>query len=264
MFWKPDINLYPPFLHARVRRGKGIGTGIDYKPWYKTSDVPSRGTSSCVTGINVARNHDLLSELEVTYFFLLERRQTTLDIREQFPILDIPKTLEICAQLGVRHKYAGSYPEPFTIDFVITENIDGKTSHRAASIKSAVDASNPEIRQRLAVEKLWCQEIGIEWSLVDTTKFSKILLENLRFIRAWFLHRYRPDGAQLPQFINAFFAQYSKSVTLSTIITKTAHAIEQDENVTLDMFRYCAWRNFIRVSLTHSIALNQPLIMLEN
>ncbi|WP_373989749.1 TnsA endonuclease N-terminal domain-containing protein [Duganella sp. BuS-21] len=170
----------------------------------------------------------------------------------------------MCAQLGVRHKYKGSYPEPFTIDFLITEDIDGKTSYRAASIKSADEANAPEIRQRLAVEKLWCQEIGIEWTLVDTTKFSKTLLENLRFIRAWFLQRYRPDEVLISQFLTAFFAQYSKSMTLGTIITAAAHAIAQDENVTLDMFRYCAWRNLIRVSLTHSIALNQPLIMVQN
>ncbi|OEZ61270.1 TnsA endonuclease N-terminal domain-containing protein [Duganella sp. HH105] len=263
MFWKPDVDLYPTFLRSRVRRGKGIGKGLGYKPWYKTSDVPSHGTSSCVLGIQVDRHYDLLSELEVTYFFLLERRQGVLDIREQFPILDIPRTLELCSQLNVQHKYVGIYPEPFTIDFIVTENIDGKVSHRAASIKSAADAQDPAVRQRLAVEKMWCQEKGIQWSLVDTSQFSKTLLENLRFIRAWFLHRYKPEDAEIAQFLNMFSAQYSKSMTLNAIIAATARAINRDEAVTLDMFRYCAWRNFIHVSLSSSVALNRPLILVQ-
>lgn len=263
MFWKPDVDLYPTFLRSRVRRGKGIGKGLNYKPWYKNSDVPSRGTSSCVLGIQVHRHYDLLSELEVTYFFLLERRHSVLDIREQFPILDIPRTLELCAQLNVQHKYAGIYPEPFTIDFIITENIDGKISYRAASIKSAADAQDPDVRQRLAVEKMWCQEQGIQWSLVDTSQFSKTLLENLRFMRAWFLHRYKPDDAEIAQFLTVFSAQYSKSMTLNAIIASTARAINRDETVTLDMFRYCAWRDFIHVSLSSNLALNRPLILVQ-
>lgn len=263
MFWKSDVNLYPAFLHARIRRGKGIGTGANYKPWYKASDVPSHGTSSCVLGIPVSRHFDLLSELEATYFFLLERRHGVLDIREQFPILDVARTLELCAQLRVRHKYTGIYPEPVTIDFLVTENIDGKIRHRAASIKSAKDAKDPEIRQRLAVEKIWCQEKGIEWSLVDTSKFSKTLLENLRFLRSWFLHRYVPTDAEIVRFLPAFFAHYSRSMTLQAIIASTARAIDRDEAATLDMFRYSAWRGFIHIALLSKMALNLPLMLEE-
>jgi hypothetical protein len=263
MFWKSDTTLYPAYLRARIRRGKGIGQGVDYNPWYKTSDVPSCGTSSCVTGIQVSRHYDLLSELETTYFFLLERRRGVLDIREQFPILDISRTLELCAELNVQHKYSGIYPEPFTIDFVITENVDGAVRHRAASIKTAEDAKNPAIRHRLAVEKTWCQERGIEWSLVDTSRFSKNLLENLRFIRGWFRHHYQPNDIEIGQFVPAFFAQYSKSLTLKSIITSTARATDRDEATTLDMFRYSAWSNIIPVSLSHNIALNLPLVLLE-
>lgn len=84
------------------------------------------------------RPHHMLSELETTYFFLLERKASVVDIREQWPILHIDRTLELCAEQGASHKFRGAYPEPFTIDFVVTEEVDGKIFHRAASIKTHV------------------------------------------------------------------------------------------------------------------------------
>jgi hypothetical protein len=261
MFWKPNPNLYPPHLRARIRQGRGVGEGLDYKRWLNIRDVPSSGTSSSVLGVKVRRPVHTLSELETTYFYLAERTQSIVDIREQWPILDLDRTLRLCSDLGVRHVFRGAYPEPFTIDFLITEAVEGKVTFRAASIKTAKDANDPKVRQRLAVECAWCQERGIPWTLVDTSSFDKTVLDTLRFIRGWFRNHYEPDGHQADHFSRQFLLTYLPNVTLGVLLRNAAKRLAISDSAALDIFSYCAWSARIPVSLRHPLLMNKPLVL---
>lgn len=259
--WKPNPLLYPPHLRPRVKRRRGVGSGALYVPWLKVRDVPSKGTSAIIRGVPTGRPHHLLSELEAIYFFLVERQASTVDIREQWPILDFDRTLELCERFGVRHAARNGYPEPFTIDLLITERVNGELRHRAASVKSPEDARDPLVRLRLAVEHAWCQERGIPWTLVDTTQFDKTMLETLRFMRAWFRHRYVSDSLLEDRFVNHFAATYTPSRPLGELLAKLSKLLRQPITVMEDAFRYCAWSNRIRPSLTHSLALDAPVVL---
>ncbi len=262
MNWKPDHKLYHTYLKTRIQRGKGVRQGVEYKPWLKIRDVPSSGTSSSVLGIRIPRLYNFLSELETIYFYLIERQNSTIDIQEQWPILDIDRTLELCAEYGVRHTYRGFNPEPFTIDFLITTlNIQNKPIVRAASIKTPEDAKNPLIRQRLLIEYLWCKERGIEWTLVDTSRFTKTLLENLRFMRSWHRQRYTPNPEVEALFLEQFHFTYRNNILLDEIIQRISKKMLINTDLALDMFRYCAWFNHIQISLEHSLALDKPIIL---
>lgn len=261
MHWMSDPSLYPPYLRSRIRRGRGVGLDASYIPWLKVRDVPSRGTSSTVSGILSKRPHHLLSELEATYFFQIERRHSTVNILEQWPILDIDRTLELCAATGVRHNFRGPFPEPFTIDFLITENIDGALKVRAASIKTKEDAQTPAIRQRLAIEYQWCLEKGIPWTLVETASFNKEVLSNLRFMRGWHRHGFDPEKHSRHGFSQHFLDAYAFNVPLGELIRRTAKSLRLDQNTAQDFFRYCAWSDQIPVSLKHPLSLGNPLIL---
>ncbi|MFC0660602.1 MULTISPECIES: TnsA endonuclease N-terminal domain-containing protein [Alcaligenaceae] len=261
MEWDTDVSLYMPHFRNRLRRGQGLGVHAAYKPWLRVRDVPSRGTSSIVRGIRTSRSVHLLSKIETTYFFLLERRRTTQDCREQFPILEITRTLELCEELGVRHPHKGFYPEPFTIDFMVTELIDGKPYFRAASIKTPNDATNPSVLNRLAVEHRWCAEHNIPWTLVDTSAFDDTLLKNLRFMRAWFLHRHIPDYPQAIRFAACFLDIYRRNTLLDEIVHDVCQRLHLPINSGHDTFRFCAWSGLIPISLSHGLALNLPLVL---
>lgn len=261
MYWKSNPKLYPPHLRSRIRRGRGIGQGLSYDSWLKIRDVPSKGTSSDVHGILVDRPYHLLSEFETTYFFLAERIPSSVDIREQWPILDLDRTLELCAKFGVRHIYRGIYPEPFTIDFLVTTSINGKLQYSAKSVKTPEDAADPDIRLRLMIEYVWCREHGIRWALIDTSKFSKEMLSNLRFMRAWFTNRYQPDLESALVFAQTFLASYRTNIPLNELIYRTAKPLRLSDDVAEDTFRYCAWSDRIAVSLEHHLALNMPLVL---
>ena len=265
MHWKPDHKLYPPYLKTRIQRGRGVSQGIEYKPWLKIRDVPSLGTSSSVSGIIIPRPYNLLSELETIYFYLVERNSLTVEIQEQWPILDIDRTLELCAEYGVRHTFRGSNPEPFTIDFLITSKSDqNKSVLRAASIKTPADAKDPLIRQRLLIEYLWCREREIPWTLVDTSRFTKTMFENLRFMRSWHRHRYIPNPEVEALFLQQFHFTYSKNIVLNEINKAIARKMRVSSDLALDTFRYCAWSDQIKISLEHSLALDKPIVLRSN
>lgn len=253
--------LYPPYWRARIRRSRGIGRGPTYLPWLKVRDVPSRGTSSVSQGVFSGRSHHLLSELEATYFFLVERNPGTVEIREQWPILDIDKTLELCSRFGVRPRTRGGFPEPFTLDFLITERVNGQLKHRAASVKSPEDAKDPDKRLRLAVEHAWCQDRGIAWTLVDTQRFDKTMLETLRFMRGWFRHQYAPDASLEDSFVRQFVAHRAPNQLLSDMLARVARSIRQPITRVEDAFRYCTWSGRIKPSLAHKLAMDLPVVL---
>ncbi len=261
MHWSSNSELYPPYLRPWICKGKGVGKGSEYRPWLAVRDVHSQGTSAQIGGILIDRPFELLSELEATYFFLVERRKSTVDIRECWPILDIDRTLELCAALGVRHQYRGYYPAPFTIDFFITELIDGQLQYRAASIKTPKDAADPEVRDRLSIEYLWCRDREIPWTLVDTSKFDRKLLSALRFMRTWFMHRYEPNRDRELRFVESFHTVYARNIPLAELIEQTAKALRVTDAHAQDIFRYCVWTDGIAVSLEHPLALNLPIVL---
>lgn len=144
---------------------------------------------------------------------------------------------------------------------MITERVNGELKYRAASVKSPEDALDPLVRLRLKVEHAWCQERGIPWTLVDTKRFNKTMLETLRFTRTWFRHRYVSDSSLEDRFVEQFFAAYSPNLPLCELLAKLSKLLRQPTTVMQDVFRYCAWTNRIQPSLEHPLALNAPVVL---
>jgi len=261
LHWEPIPELYPFWLRGRVRRGRGIGERLGYKSFLDVRDVPSRGTSAYIAGIVIARFFVMLSNLETTHFLQIERRRNIADVRENWPIFHLDRTVELCNEYHVRHVYRGHFLFPFPIDFLITEMVDGKIRYRAESIKTPEDAADPEVRLRLLIEELWCREHGIEWCLVDTSEYTRTMLSALRFMRAWFKFGYVPNAEDEPRFANYFMANYRRNVALSILVHDAGRALRLSEPKARSIFRYCAWSEQIPVSLKHRLAFNWPLVL---
>ena len=261
MEWSPDLEKYPRYWHSRLKAGFGLGIGASYKPWLRVRDVPSRGSSGNPHGIRVDRTYHLLSNFERSYFKHQERCQDITDIREGFPILHLAGTLQLCAELGVRHPRRGQYLEPFTIDFLITRRTSNGFVDEAKSIKSPEDALDPETRLRESVPYLWCKHYGIDWKLVDTSGFTKDLEATLTFIRGWFRHRHVPDQARAVAFSKHFQSIYARNIPLRELVEKCAKQLRLPYTLCENEFRYCAWSKLIPVDVTERMALNFPVVL---
>jgi hypothetical protein len=261
MRWPENLDHYPKYWHTRLRRGFGLGVGDTYRPWIRVRDIPSSGSSGNPTGIRVARIYHLLSELERIYFFLLERQPDVVDIREQFPILHLHGTLELCAQLDVMHARKGRYPEPFTLDFMVTRQTSSGLCQQARSIKTPKDAKDPNVRRRLNIEYQWCRQNDIDWSLVDTSSFTKDLLSTLVFMRGWSRHGYKPDEEGIKAFTAGFHLIYRRNVPLRELLQECASHLRIGFDQCQNAFRYGAWADWIQLDLSHCLAMNLPVVL---
>src|ERR1039458_2516666 len=107
-------------IERRIAAGFGQGEGASYKPWLRISDVPSKGTCTIITGWRHGREHHLLSRNERNYFYCLEWQDDVEEVREQFPLLPLQRTLEIAASLGFKHPSDRGKPIVMTTDFLKT------------------------------------------------------------------------------------------------------------------------------------------------
>jgi hypothetical protein len=67
-------------IEKRIKEGRGQGVRADYKPWLTIQDVPSHGKATRVKGWTTDRVHHLLSQLETSYFYLLDWSPLVLDM----------------------------------------------------------------------------------------------------------------------------------------------------------------------------------------
>lgn len=85
-------------IERMIKEGRGNGIGKDYIPWIRIQDLASLGRVTRVKGIKTDRQHELLSDMERNYFYLLEFSNNVVDIREQYPLLPLEDTLTIAME----------------------------------------------------------------------------------------------------------------------------------------------------------------------
>ena len=268
MEWTADPTQYPAYLATKIKRGRGCGSGVGYLSWYTTREIRSSGTCDTPNSIRNGRLYELLSDFETLYFFILERKVGVQDVREQFPILDITGTQRICAELGIDHKTTSRgppRPEPYTIDFLVTEEIDNTTRMRAASIKPPNQVLDAATIAKLHVERLWCERNKLPWELIDMSALPNHLttLSALRFARKWYLNQWQPDLALRQLFKEHFMFIYERNVPLKRLIERAAKRTRLPLPHAEDAFRHGAWIGDIPVSFNHEIALDLPLVLVQ-
>lgn len=261
MEWAADPDLYPPYLRSRIRRKLGLGACAAYKAWRSAADGANKGKIGCVHGIRIDRRYELPDERARTYFFLIERASEIVDIRERWPILDINSTLRLSQKFLVNHPQHEIFPEPLVLDFLITEMGPAGLRHRAVSLQSRPDRLAVRERRLNQIQQQWCKEHDIDWTVADTSRLDRTVLDALRFLRAWYRLRYVPDAAQADSFAEGFLRRYKKNLVLDQLVESTRKTLRIGPDIALDLFRYCGWSHRIPVSLTARISKNCPLVL---
>ncbi|WP_256716574.1 hypothetical protein [Paenibacillus odorifer] len=80
-----------------IKKGRGQGTGDQYQPFIQAHDnkVASEGWITRHKGWKTKRIHHTLSEHERKYLYYCEWLDSVIDIREQYPLLPLERTIEI-------------------------------------------------------------------------------------------------------------------------------------------------------------------------
>ena len=171
---KRNTGWNPSVAKRRLNEGRGKGDGVNYKPWLTIHDVASKGCCVRVLGRTVPRIFQLLSYLEMCFFYQLDHDPAVSDIKEQYP-LDINVTLDIASKAGIEHPKMNGYPVVMTTDFLYCEN----NVWHAVAVKPSAELSNKRVREKLELERQYWERRNIEWKIVTEKEVNMTLTRNL-------------------------------------------------------------------------------------
>ncbi|MBM5573354.1 TnsA endonuclease N-terminal domain-containing protein [Deefgea sp. CFH1-16] len=257
-----DIDRY-------IKQGYGQGEGIDYKPWLRVRDVPSKGRSHIVPGSKIDRAYHFLSDIEFYYFLSLEFSEQILDIREQYPILEIEQTKAIATSLGIKYpNYPGTnVPFIFSTDFLVTYQGDDGLPHLAArSVKDETALEPSESLEwtllKLEIERIYWKSKGISWLLVTNKTINPIISHNLTWLRSGIrLDRQLHDKKLHQLFIETFAHLNGSDRKLQSMIKSTSTAIHLNYKDGVLLFKHLVWNKAIRLNFSETcldLAMKAP------
>ncbi len=172
-------------IEKRLQEGRGQGSGADYKPWLTIQDVSSSGLSKRILGVTTKRRHELLSQLESNYFYILDWAKNVTDIKEQYPLLPLSETLSIAANIGVIHPQDPKNKEPIvmTTDFYIEVQKGMGVEYQARTVKPSNQLDDKRTIEKLEIERQYWQRRNISWGIVTERDIPLEIVKNLKWIR---------------------------------------------------------------------------------
>ena len=163
-----------------LREGRGQGIGADYSPWIFIQDFPSLGMVSRVSGSTTGRIHHLMSNLELSLFYLLDWSDDMLDIREQYPLADLAQAIEIAEKAGIRYPYdtKSGFPYVLTSDFYL----DTKQGAMVMSVKPSSELGKPHVREKLEIERRYWTIRGVPWCIMTENEINRVKSNNIEWL----------------------------------------------------------------------------------
>lgn len=184
------LETFDDFNRA-LKNKYGIGEGGSYKPWLRVQDVKSKGVRSQIFGLKTGRVHHTLSSIETDFFYLAEYSASVKDIREQFPLLPINLSIKIAEALGVEHPTHPKTKEPIVIttDFLLTRLIGEQIIYEAISVKPEGESDEQKVLEKLEIERVWWDLLGIKFSYYVGNELTQIQSRNIN----WATHPLRSE-----------------------------------------------------------------------
>lgn len=174
-------------VEKMIKEGYGSGIGKDYKPWIHIQDVPSLGRVTRVKGIKTERQHELLSDMERNYFYILEFSDKVIDIREQYPLLPLEETISIANELGINHPKNPETGEEIvmTTDFFLTVSKGEGVKEIARTVKLKDDLLDRRIIEKFEIEREFWKRKNIDWAIVTDQEIDRVMAHNISFIQGY-------------------------------------------------------------------------------
>ncbi|WP_024597002.1 MULTISPECIES: heteromeric transposase endonuclease subunit TnsA [unclassified Pseudoalteromonas] len=199
-----------------IKEGRGLGEYQDYKPWLTVYDVPSDGRVHRVFGYKSKRTHHLLSDLELSMFYLLEWRSDVLQVKEQFP-LDRDVTKELAEAAGIKHPNLRGLEQYLSSDFLV------ETSSRDLpyfALQAKYMNSFEELRkiEILELERRYWHEKKIPWQIVTEAEIPRVVKINIEWIYSMQgAHKETPESAiEQARFYADYFAKHPTKTLINT------------------------------------------------
>lgn len=163
-----------------IKEGRGQGRQQDYKPWLTVRDVPSEGRVHRIFGSKSQRTHHLLSDLELSVFFILEWHSEITEIREQFPLLR-DETLSIAKNAGIKHPMYQGVKSYISSDFLVNTTFSDE-SKLALQVKSSSALDDKRTVEKLEIERRYWLSKNIPWYIVTEKEIPQVVTKNIDWL----------------------------------------------------------------------------------
>ena len=243
-----------------VKEGRGQGSGSEYKPWVMVQDFSSRGLSSREYSYTAKRDCHLLSNLELSYFLILDWSDVVVDILEQYP-LPREETLVIAETKGIKHPVdeKSKVPLVMTSDFLIRTYRDGKYTYIVRSLKFSDDLENRRTIEKLEIERSYWEEHEVDWGLVTERDIPVQMVENIKWLRtAYYLEELADMDAEFILTLSTTLKERLLNVDKSIlhICKEIAAEYYVEQELIIRLLRYLFARKEIRMDFTKKIQLS--------
>ncbi|MBY6790523.1 TnsA endonuclease N-terminal domain-containing protein [Clostridium botulinum] len=254
-------------IEALIKEGRGNGIGSEYKPWIKIQDIASKGRVTRVKGIKTNRQHELFSDMETNYFYILDFANDVIDIREQYPLLPIEDTMDIAMELGIKHPTDPKSGEPIvmTSDFLITLKCNNNYIELARTIKSKDDLMNKRILEKFEIERMYWKKKDIDWGIVTGEEIDKRISHNISFV-----HGYRRlenidsflqiSSLEIQDLVYEFMKRIIDSKrSMRSIASEFDDDMLLKKGSGLSIFKYLIINKIIDIDITKEIDINKNI-----
>lgn len=258
-------------IEKMIKEGYGSGIGSEYKPWIKIQDVPSLGRVTRVKGIKTNRQHELLSDMERNYFYILEYSDNVKDIREQFPLLPKEDTISIADELGIKHPKDPETGEDIvmTTDFLITISTEDGIKEVARTIKSKDDLLDKRILEKFEIERVFWKKRNVDWAIVTEEEIDKTIAHNISFIQG-----YREiknvdgftdlDSLEIQDLVYEFIRRIvDDKRSVRAVSLEFDNDMNLESGCGLSIFKYLVINKIIEIDISKKIDVNKNIPILS-
>lgn len=236
-----------------IREGRGQGSGENYKPWVAIQDFTSRGMVSRIKGKTTGRLHHLMSNYETSLFFLLDWSDSVLDIREQFPLSNLPEAIAIAEKARIRYPFdpISGFPYVLTSDFCI-ETPNGMET---IAVKPSSELAKPRVREKLEIERRYWASQGIPWRIVTEHEIDTVKARNIEWLAAAKnLTDFGISPAIQSECIAFFAASYPYYTDfLECLFEETEQKFRLCAGMGLNVYKYLAYHKQIHIDINAPI-----------
>lgn len=245
-------------IERMIKEGRGQGTGKGYLPWLTVQDVPSEGRATRGVGWTTGRRHELLSDIERDYLYLLDYMDEITDIREQFPLLPLEETQLIAESIGVEHPKDPKTKEPIVIttDFLLT--VYDRTFAR--TVKPFSSLEDERTIEKFEIERRYWEAHQIDWGIITDCDLPDTFIRNIEWIHKEY---YNEDVAELGDFtIQKLQSFLSSRLESGEAISKACLFCDEkmgfEVGTSLAMFRHLIARKIWSVNMNERILPSLP------
>ncbi|KRG13974.1 Tn7 transposition protein A [Virgibacillus soli] len=237
-----------------IKEGRGQGELSNYIPWLKIQDVSSNGNVSRFQGWKTKRQHEFLSNLERSYFFLLEWSDDVYDIREQFP-LERELTFQIAEAKEIHHSIdkVTQTPIVMTTDFFVTIKRNNKKEYLARTIKPSELLEDKRVIEKFEVEREYWEGRGVDWGIITEKDIEKVTAKNIQWIYEHYYLDQEEDTELASLFLKLLINKQSENKKIFGICNYFDETYQLETGSALGYFKHLIARKYITFDMKQKL-----------